>query len=79
MPMSTPMPDISLTQFVDFVIKAGSPKLTAVRQIMTTSYSPASDFWKAACAYLVASASPNRLGFAIIRKVLRSSYALIRR
>jgi hypothetical protein len=42
------MPEISLTQFVDFVIRAGSPKLTAVRQIMNTTYSPASDFWKAA-------------------------------
>ena len=42
------MPEISLTDFVDFVIKAGSPKLTKVREIATRApYSPAFDFWKA--------------------------------
>jgi hypothetical protein len=36
-----------LTDFVDFVIKAGSPKLTKVREIATRArYSPAFDFWK---------------------------------
>ena len=43
------MPEISLTDFVDFVIKAGSPKLTKVRDIISRGeYSPALDFWKAA-------------------------------
>lgn len=41
------MPEISLTDFVDFVIKAGSPKLTKVRQLVNRpGYSPALDFWK---------------------------------
>lgn len=43
------LPEISLTDFVDFVIKAGSPKLTKVREIVNRGeYSPAFDFWKAA-------------------------------
>ena len=42
------MPEISLTDFVDFVIKAGSPKLTKVREIVNRGkYSPACDYWKA--------------------------------
>ena len=42
------MPEISLTDFVDFVIKAGSPKLTKVRELLNRGeYSPALDFWKA--------------------------------
>ncbi len=41
------MPEISLTDFVDFVIKAGSPKLTKVREIANRPrYSPVFDFWK---------------------------------
>ena len=41
------MPDISLTDFVDFVIKAGTPKLTKVTEIKhRPEYSPAFDFWK---------------------------------
>lgn len=41
------MPDISMTDFVDFVIRAGTPKLTKVREIKTRrDYSPAMDFWK---------------------------------
>jgi hypothetical protein len=28
------LPEISLTDFVDFVIKAGSPKLTKVRELV---------------------------------------------
>ncbi len=41
------MPEISLTDFVDFVIKAGPPKLTKVREIKTrVEYSPKLDFWK---------------------------------
>lgn len=43
------MIEISLTQFVDFVTKAGSPKLTVVRKIKQdhdAGYHPAKDFYK---------------------------------
>jgi hypothetical protein len=41
------MPEISLTDFVDFVIKSGTPKLTKVREIKKRGdYEPAFDFWK---------------------------------
>jgi len=41
------MPEISLTDFVDFLVRAGSPKVTKVRQILERpAYSPATDFWK---------------------------------
>lgn len=41
------MPEISLTDFVDFVIKSGTPKLTKVRAIKNRpDYEPAIDFWK---------------------------------
>ncbi len=41
------MPEISLTDFVDFVVKSGKPKLTKVKQIKERpEYDPATDFWK---------------------------------
>lgn len=41
------MPEISLTDFVDFVAKSGTPKLTHVRRLKGRGeYSPAGDFWK---------------------------------
>ncbi|MCB9763072.1 MAG: hypothetical protein H6739_24945 [Alphaproteobacteria bacterium] len=41
------MPEISLTDFVDFVTRSGSPKLTKVRQIRNREeYDPIRDFWK---------------------------------
>jgi len=41
------MPEISLTDFVDFVISSGTPKLSKVRQIKERGeYKPAFDFWK---------------------------------
>jgi hypothetical protein len=41
------MLEISLTDFVDFVVKAGTPKLTKVRQIKERGkYGPATDFWR---------------------------------
>jgi len=41
------MPDISLTDFVDFVIKSGTPKLTKVRAIKNRpEYEPAIDYWR---------------------------------
>lgn len=42
------MPEISLTDFVDFVVKSGTPKLTKVRQLKERgAYDPAADFWRA--------------------------------
>ncbi len=41
------MPEISLTDFVEFVNKIGPPRLTKVKEIKTRpEYSPAVDFWK---------------------------------
>lgn len=46
--MATSKMEISLTDFVDFVCKAGSAKLTKVKQIKNREeYSPATDFYKA--------------------------------
>ena len=40
------MPEISLTDFVGFVIKSGPPKLTHVRSVKgRPAYDPAFDFW----------------------------------
>jgi len=42
------MPEISLTEFVDFVIKSGTPKLTEVKRIKrehTKGYHPTRDYW----------------------------------
>ena len=39
--------DVSLTDFVDFSIKAGTPKLTKVRALRERGdYHPATDYWK---------------------------------
>lgn len=41
------MPKLSLTDFVDVVSKAGSPKITKVKQIKNRpAYQPATDFYK---------------------------------
>jgi hypothetical protein len=41
------MPDISLTDFVDFVTRTGNPRLTRVRQVRNRGqYHPAFDFWR---------------------------------
>jgi hypothetical protein len=41
------MTEISLTDFVDFVIKSGTPKLTKVRYLkQRPAYNPAFDYWK---------------------------------
>lgn len=43
------MPEISLTTFVDFVIKSGTPRITCVRdakRLYEQGYKPAFDFWK---------------------------------
>jgi hypothetical protein len=41
------MVNISLTDFVDFVVSSGTPKLTKVKTVMLRGeYHPAFDFWK---------------------------------
>ena len=41
------MDSVSLTYFLDFVSKAGSPKLTVVRDFKTKDpYDPRTDYWK---------------------------------
>lgn len=48
MPKTKKKIELSLTDFVDFVCKSGSTKLTKVKQIKTREdYSPATDFYKA--------------------------------
>lgn len=45
--MEAEMPEISLTDFVDFVTKSGTPRLTKVRSLRDRGeYDPAADFWK---------------------------------
>jgi hypothetical protein len=42
------MPEISLTEFVDFAIKSGTPKLTEVKRIKAqhkAGYHPTRDYW----------------------------------
>jgi hypothetical protein len=47
--METKTITISLTDFVDFSIRAGAPKLTKVKEIMNRGpYSPYMDYWKPA-------------------------------
>lgn len=42
------MPEISLTDFVDFVAKTGTPRLNHVRALKRRGgYDPATDFWRA--------------------------------
>ena len=43
------MIQISLTSFVDFVSKSGTPKVTVVQNVITQlreGYDPVKDFWK---------------------------------
>jgi len=43
------MPEISLTKFVDFVIKSGTPKMTQVRAIKkrrVDGYDPSHDYYR---------------------------------
>ena len=43
------MPDISLTNFVDFTLKSGSPRLTYIKRakaLYEDGYSPAFDYWR---------------------------------
>ena len=37
---------ISLTSFIDFVTKAGTPKMTVVKNIKQGDYAPAMDFYR---------------------------------
>ena len=48
------MPQISLTDFVDVVAKAGRPKATKVRQVKERhAYEPAFDFYKSLREHIV--------------------------
>lgn len=41
------MPDISITDFTDFVLRTGLPKITKVAEIFNRGdYAPSHDFWK---------------------------------
>ncbi len=43
------MPDISMTDFIDFVFKTGTPKQTKVKQLKERpAYEPQFDFWRKA-------------------------------
>lgn len=45
--------DLSLTDFIDFAIKSGTPKLSKVREIKGRGpYHPATDYWKPLREYL---------------------------
>ena len=49
------MPAISLTDFVDFVISSGTPKLSKVQEVKRRGpYEPAFDFWRALREAIVA-------------------------
>lgn len=58
------MPEISLTDLVDFVAKSGTPRLTHVRKIKARGdYSPAEDFWRRLRLNIVehhSTGQPNR-------------------
>ena len=48
------MERVSLTYFIDFVMKAGTPKLTAVRDFKERDkYEPFADFYKSAREALI--------------------------
>lgn len=52
---------ISLTQFVDIVTKAGTPKASKVREILTAQeYSPAFDFYKALREHIISVHQTNK-------------------
>lgn len=45
--------DISLTDFVDFATKAGTPRLSKVREVLRRGdYHPSTDFWRSFREYL---------------------------
>lgn len=49
------MPEIGLTDFVDFALKAGPTQLTKVRELkMRPDYDPARDYWKRLRDWIIA-------------------------
>jgi hypothetical protein len=58
------MDNLSLTYFVDFVLKAGTPKITVVREFKgREEYDPQTDFYKALREKMVATfSSGGRIG-----------------
>lgn len=56
------MPDISLTDFIDFVASTGTPRLTKVRNAKCRDpYDPRFDYWKQLREALVAYHEPNNI------------------
>lgn len=66
------MPQISLTDFVDVVSKAGRPKATKVRQVKERpEYEPAFDFYKSLREHVVENHRKNG-GKAAVSDVMNS-------
>src|SRR5258708_40102907 len=56
------MPNIPLTEFIDFVVSTGTPRLTKVRQAKCKGdYDPRFDYWKQLREAIVAFHDPNNL------------------
>jgi hypothetical protein len=65
-------PTISLTEFVDFVITAGPPKITKVKNIKTKPpYQPQLDFWKKLRDSIEAFHSQGKTSKADLDKLVR--------
>lgn len=56
------MPNISLTEFIDFVVASGTSRLTKVRQVKCRpDYTPQSDYWKPLREAIVAFHKPSNV------------------
>lgn len=56
------MPNISLTEFIDFVVSSGTSRLTKVKQAKCKEeYDPRTDYWKPLRDSIVAFHDPNNL------------------
>ena len=81
------MPDVSLTRFVDFVIKSGTPKLTVVRDTkkqIAAGYDPATDYYKRIRDAIVAHhkgkhayAAVDKIASTVTNKSKQTNYPLI--
>jgi hypothetical protein len=67
------MPDISLTDFVDFVTRSGNPRLTRVRQVRGRGqYHPAFDFWRGLRQAIVKFHKDGSRDFEILDRAVRN-------
>lgn len=67
------MPDLSLTDFVDVAAKAGTPKLTKIREIKNRGdYEPAKDFYRILRTRII-EAHRDGLGKAHVRSALKAT------